>query len=270
MFNCLLSQILINMFFCRNAWLVNWLANLSGKSNAFKEMDLLQEHQNFWAKVKSLNIARCKVRLIVLKIIYCAKGSNRSWEWLAMVSVSIFALRDVIRKVQTEYETPLNSISHTSPSTAADVLILRQYLEAQKLQTYCPRREHNEHTTPVRDLMAEGAEYANKPAAFRNFRYTRLSAKHPEGDISVDCPEDLEIDDDSADCDLGHNGQNSLFAEDMEYDGLAFPFTYDEDEYPIGVDIADYVAMTREIVEELTSAEYSEFITTSQANNDLP
>lgn len=185
-----------------------------------------------------------------------------------MVSVSIFALRDVIRKVQTEYQTPFNSTTHTSPSTAADILVLRQYLEAQNLQTYCPRREHNEHATPVRDLMADGAEYANKPAAFRNFRYTRLSAKHPEGELSVDCPEDEE-NDEGADCDLGHNGQNSLFAEDMEYDGTAFPFTYDEDEYPIGVDIAECVAMTREIVEELTSAEYTEFIAMSQASNDL-
>lgn len=37
----------------REAWLVNWLANLSGKPDGFKEMDLLQEHQNFWLKVTS-------------------------------------------------------------------------------------------------------------------------------------------------------------------------------------------------------------------------
>jgi len=36
------------------AWLNNWLANLSGRINGFKEMDLLQEHQNFWAKVWSM------------------------------------------------------------------------------------------------------------------------------------------------------------------------------------------------------------------------
>jgi len=40
--------------FVRNAFLKNWLANLSGKVNGFKEMDLLQEHQNFWAKVRFL------------------------------------------------------------------------------------------------------------------------------------------------------------------------------------------------------------------------
>jgi hypothetical protein len=31
------------------AYLNNWLVNLTGKLNAFKEIDLLQEHQNFWA-----------------------------------------------------------------------------------------------------------------------------------------------------------------------------------------------------------------------------
>lgn len=44
-------------FLCiSNAWLFNWLANLSGKPNGFKEMDLLQEHQNFWAKVCRVNV----------------------------------------------------------------------------------------------------------------------------------------------------------------------------------------------------------------------
>ena len=34
-----------------DTFLKNWLTNLTGKVNGFKEMDLLQEHQNFWAKV---------------------------------------------------------------------------------------------------------------------------------------------------------------------------------------------------------------------------
>ncbi|KAJ7457913.1 hypothetical protein B0H11DRAFT_2243123 [Mycena galericulata] len=66
----------------REAYLNNWLVNLSGMINAFKEVDLLQEHQNFWAKV-----------------IYNARGSNRSWDWLSMITVVIFNLRDVMRNV---------------------------------------------------------------------------------------------------------------------------------------------------------------------------
>lgn len=34
--------------------MMNWLANLTCKPNGFKEMDLLQEHQNFWLKVCTL------------------------------------------------------------------------------------------------------------------------------------------------------------------------------------------------------------------------
>jgi len=34
-----------------DAFLNNWLANTSGKPDGFKEIDLLQEHFNFWLKV---------------------------------------------------------------------------------------------------------------------------------------------------------------------------------------------------------------------------
>ena len=57
-----------------------------------------------------------------------------------MVSVSIFALRDVIRKVQKEYMTPFNSKSHTSPSTAKDLQTLCDYLKNQQIQSYFPNR----------------------------------------------------------------------------------------------------------------------------------
>lgn len=37
-----------------DAYLMHWLVNISGKPNRFKEVDLLQEHQNFWLKVCSV------------------------------------------------------------------------------------------------------------------------------------------------------------------------------------------------------------------------
>ena len=45
------SKSVVIYFDFSNAFLKNWLANLSGKANGFKEMDLLQEHQNFCTKV---------------------------------------------------------------------------------------------------------------------------------------------------------------------------------------------------------------------------
>ncbi|KAF5335492.1 hypothetical protein D9611_012206 [Ephemerocybe angulata] len=142
----------------------NWLVNLSGKPNGFKEIDLLQEHHNFW-----------------LKIIYSAKGSNQSWKWLSLVSVCLFALRDVIKQVQRSFKTPYNGKKHTSPSIQADVAKLRGHLETHTIQTFTPDRVGNEGAVPSRDLLAAGAAYANTASAFKNFRDTRRAANYAQG-----------------------------------------------------------------------------------------
>ncbi|KAJ6614454.1 hypothetical protein B0H10DRAFT_2221337 [Mycena sp. CBHHK59/15] len=79
-------------------FLHNWLVNLTGCPYSFKEVDLLQEHQNFWAK-----------------IIYNAKGSNKSWDWLSMITVCIFTLRDTMRTVQKSFNIPAYGERHTVP-----------------------------------------------------------------------------------------------------------------------------------------------------------
>lgn len=170
-----------------------------------------------------------------------------------MVSVSIFALRDVIRRVQSEYKTPFNSTSHTSPSTELDLKTLRDHLENLNLQTYMPERENNQYASEVRDLLAVGAEYANKPSAFKNFTYTRRKATNlgtPEGSPPTDhvTHEDSE----QADFDLG-SGSDSLLDQDTTFD--EFPFLFDDDEYPPGTNIGDYISMTREVMEELSHFE---------------
>ncbi|KAJ7875341.1 hypothetical protein B0H14DRAFT_3548964, partial [Mycena olivaceomarginata] len=137
----------------RDAYLNNWLVNLTGKIRAFKEIDLLQEHQNFWAKV-----------------VYNARGSNRSWDWLSMITVVIFNLRDVMRNVQSQFKIPHHGISHTSPKTAEDISRLQGWLESNKLQTYIKERPGKDTILRVRDLMVTGAAYANTPGAFKNFR----------------------------------------------------------------------------------------------------
>ncbi|KAJ7758073.1 hypothetical protein B0H14DRAFT_2404501 [Mycena olivaceomarginata] len=137
----------------RDAYLNNWLVNLTGKIRAFKEIDLLQEHQNFWAKV-----------------VYNERGSNRSWDWLSMITVVIFNLRDVMRNVQSQFKIPHHGISHTSPKTAEDISRLQGWLESNKLQTYIKERPGKDTILRVRDLMVTGAAYANTPGAFKNFR----------------------------------------------------------------------------------------------------
>lgn len=165
-----------------------------------------------------------------------------------MVSVSIFALRDVIRKVQSEFQTPFNSINHTSPSTATDIQALRDYLESQRIQTYWPEREHGDDIMEARDLMAVGSEYANKPAAFRNFTYTKISVKNggvPEAAVPYDHdPEGSEIRGDEDEYDF-------CSEKGLEFDDLSL----DDEEFPLGTNAEDYISMVHEVVDELSRYE---------------
>jgi hypothetical protein len=178
-----------------------------------------------------------------LEIIYTAKGSNRSWEWLSMITVSIFVLRDVIRQVQIDYKIPHNGISHTSPSTTEDINYLREYLEQQALQTYTPNRENNTTAVPARDLMSSGAEYANTTRAFKSFCNNKRNAKHSKNNalpITSNPSHDNYENDKPADPDLGGDI-------DVELDDLVM----DDEEFPPCTDVADFVAMARDVIEEL-------------------
>ncbi|KAJ7026665.1 hypothetical protein C8F04DRAFT_966145 [Mycena alexandri] len=60
----------------RDIVLNNWLVNPTGNPFSWVEVNLMQEHMNFW-----------------IKTIYQAHGSATSWEWLGMVAPCVTALR---------------------------------------------------------------------------------------------------------------------------------------------------------------------------------
>lgn len=166
-----------------------------------------------------------------------------------MVSVSIFALRDVIRKVRKEFVTPFNSSVHTNPSTSADIKIIRDYLRSQQLQEFLLSRENNDTAMECRDLYQGGADYANKPSAFRNFRYSKFKTTNhgvPEAEVDVveaDDEEGLvgqETEEESCSIDAGNDLQAVL--EDL---------LLDEDEYPDGADGDEYLKLIMDVVNEL-------------------
>ncbi|KAJ7177685.1 hypothetical protein C8R46DRAFT_1173954 [Mycena filopes] len=124
----------------RELYLVNWLVNLTGRLDGFKPVDLLQEHQNFWAK-----------------IISTAKGTNKSWKWLSMITVCIFTLRAAMRTVQTTFGIPAYGEKHKTPEIGAEVALVAKALQENSIQTYVEDRPANDHVAPVRDLIKEGA-----------------------------------------------------------------------------------------------------------------
>ncbi|KAJ7780590.1 hypothetical protein DFH07DRAFT_865154 [Mycena maculata] len=147
-------------------FLHNWLVNLTGRPYSFKEVDLLQEHQNFWAK-----------------IIYNAKGSNKSWSWLSMITVCIFTLRDTMRTVQKTFNITGYGERHTVPDMTNEVQALAEALQDERLQEHVMNRPANnpENTTavvPVRDLLEEGAKYADTRGAFKKFTREKRKAEN--------------------------------------------------------------------------------------------
>ncbi|KAF7302210.1 hypothetical protein MIND_00787900 [Mycena indigotica] len=96
----------------RELYLANWLVNLSGRPFGFKPVDLLQEHQNMWAKT-----------------VYNAKSANKNWNWLAMITVCIYSLREAMRTVQTSFRIPAYGEKHKSPEIKAEVAIITAALK---------------------------------------------------------------------------------------------------------------------------------------------
>jgi hypothetical protein len=135
----------------------------------------LQEHQNFWAK-----------------IIYTAKGTNKSWEWLSMITVCIFTLRDAMRTVQTAFNIPAYGEKHKTPEITAEVTLLVEALMAEKIQTFVARRPANDHISPNRDMIREGSLYANTRKAF--WCFTRDMRKAEKRGFTAAEPGDVEGD----------------------------------------------------------------------------
>ncbi|TDL15504.1 hypothetical protein BD410DRAFT_684999, partial [Rickenella mellea] len=158
----------------REIFLANWLVNMTGRKDGFKEVDLLQEHQNFWAKV-----------------IYNAKGTNKSWAWLSMITVCIFTLRDAMRTVQAAFEIPAYGTRHTNPKITEEIDLLCKRLRENKIQSYIANREGNDEIPASRDVLELGSAYCNGAKAYANFR------KDPRIIINEGIKENAEDNDDS-------------------------------------------------------------------------
>jgi hypothetical protein len=154
-----------------------------------------------------------------------------------MISVSIFALRDVIQHVQLDYKIPHNGKFHSNPSTAKDIHAIRDYLELHKLQSVYPERVDNDLALPACDLMETGAAYANTPRAFKTFHPDYRKATNlgtPHGSVHS-----AEVDNDKF-TDPDNYGQDF----DLDLGDLAL----DEEEFPAGIDPSDFVAMATEAI----------------------
>ncbi|KAJ7482617.1 hypothetical protein FB451DRAFT_1350610 [Mycena latifolia] len=122
----------------RHVILQNWLLNPTGKPNSFVEIDLVQEHLNFW-----------------IKKIYKADGDGHSWDWLALVSPCVDILRSLATQIHTDLGARQGS-KHTIPNLAADIAALMDSLDEHDVYRLQPGRVLDNDEKPVPDILSVG------------------------------------------------------------------------------------------------------------------
>ncbi|KAJ7827272.1 hypothetical protein B0H14DRAFT_3467219 [Mycena olivaceomarginata] len=115
----------------------------------FKEVDLLQEHQNFW-----------------VKIVYNAKGVNRSWSWLGRITVCIFALHDAMKTVHATFKIPDYGTKHTVPDMQNEILHVAEALQKDRIQELWSDRPWKDQVAPttVYSLVPQGRTWRERMA----------------------------------------------------------------------------------------------------------
>ncbi|KAK6972268.1 hypothetical protein R3P38DRAFT_2812403 [Favolaschia claudopus] len=147
----------------RKIVLNNWLVNPTGNPFSWVEVDLMQEHMNYW-----------------IKTIYQAHGSGASWEWLEMISPCI----SVLRRLSTSIRQILGSdqgTKHEPANLKEDISLLMASLKEHAVYEVKGRVFAEGDGSPTPDVIAVGAQQltdgASNPLTEYNTTFTRLQCR---------------------------------------------------------------------------------------------
>ncbi|KAI0661524.1 hypothetical protein C8Q70DRAFT_903404, partial [Cubamyces menziesii] len=143
----------------RKIILKNWLVNPTGKEDSWVEVDLMQEHLNFWTKN-----------------VYQAHGSNASWEWLQTISPCI----NILRRLATQINQDLGSrqgSKHTTPDLDFDIHELMDSLAHHRVYDIEPGRTISSEKPTVLNAVSAGLGQLAGPLADFNAQVRRLQAR---------------------------------------------------------------------------------------------
>ncbi|KAJ6454030.1 hypothetical protein C8R47DRAFT_1181220 [Mycena vitilis] len=122
-------------------WIVlqNWLANPQGKARAFVEIDLVQEHLNFW-----------------IKKIYKADGAGHSWDWPSLISPCVDILRQLATtKINVDLGARQGS-KHATPDLEEDINALMDSLAEHEVYAEKAGRVLDDDEKPAPDVLSVG------------------------------------------------------------------------------------------------------------------
>ncbi|KAJ6548938.1 hypothetical protein B0H19DRAFT_1265721 [Mycena capillaripes] len=147
----------------RNIVLNKWLVNPTGNPFSWVEVDLMQEHMNFW-----------------IKTIYQAHGSSASWEWLEMVSPCI----SVLRRLSTRITKVLGSdqgTKHQPADLKNDIALLMASLYEHDVYQIKGRVFAKDDGSLIPDVILVGAQQltdsSSNPLTEYNTMFKRLQSR---------------------------------------------------------------------------------------------
>ncbi|KAG8790753.1 hypothetical protein FRC12_011115 [Ceratobasidium sp. 428] len=165
------------------------LVNMTGKKNRWQEIDLLQEHMDYWIKA--------------------TRGPYATWKWLAEISPCISALRELATQVNTSL-APRNSNHHTSPNLQADLdALVKSLVESKVHERDCIR--HLDKSLQAKDVLALGfqvLEGYNSP--IKEFNRTRFGVRRA-ATHGTSQPPNINGEEDESHIDEGQESQTQEF-----------------------------------------------------------
>ncbi|KAK1216531.1 hypothetical protein PQX77_020826 [Marasmius sp. AFHP31] len=147
----------------RDIVLNNWLLNLQGTEDSFVEVDLVQEHLNYW-----------------IKRIYKAHGSNSTWEWLSMISPCIGTLRNLATNMANTVGEASQGTRHTAADLSKDIGTIMDSLEQHQVYQIIQGRVLDDDDSPVKDVISEGITQLSGPLQEYNSAFKSLQARRQQ------------------------------------------------------------------------------------------
>ncbi|KAJ8095459.1 hypothetical protein PM082_023229 [Marasmius tenuissimus] len=134
----------------KTAILNNYLVNTSGLPGRFFELDLLQEHFNFW-----------------LKRLFNAKSHEFDSKHLSeVVGLNIRGFGQLREQIVRVFGLKPNSAKHTSPDRRVDINALGKHLRSTRVLTYIAQREH---AYRVNDEFGRGLDHLEEQGGLAAF-----------------------------------------------------------------------------------------------------
>ncbi|KAH7907965.1 hypothetical protein BJ138DRAFT_1013701 [Hygrophoropsis aurantiaca] len=148
----------------RSIVLNNWLLNPTGRPNSFVEVDLMQEHMNFW-----------------IKNIYKAHGSAASWEWLETTAPCVDVLRHLSKIVNSQLGSH-SGTTHQALDLSRDIPVLMSSLRDHDVYKQKIGRHLDNDDPPVPDIVTLGLQMltdtnGSNPVTEFNQGFARLQAR---------------------------------------------------------------------------------------------